>query len=161
MSDRERWIVYPLLLLAIGLALRNGVETPDEGHGAEVDVVRCKALEVMGPEGKPTVTITTSDKGDGMVETGNANGKLQSRLSANPSGGALQLLDSEDQIYAMVGHEGQRVGLFVGNAESGLVLPLSAVVAHPQAGEENSAEPEKAPAAPGKPKQSVPPAAEK
>src|SRR5262249_42778270 len=75
MSDRERWIVFPLLLLAIGLALRNNLEVQDEGQTAEADVIRCRALEVLGPEGKPTVTITSSSKGDGLLEVCDAGGQ--------------------------------------------------------------------------------------
>jgi hypothetical protein len=128
MSDRERWTVYPLLFLAIGLALRNNVEMQDDGHGSEAAVVRCKALEVMGPEGKPTVTITSSSKGDGLIETGNAEGELQARLGGNTTGATLELLDREGKFFLLVGHDGDQTGSFVGDTESGKILALPPVI---------------------------------
>ncbi len=122
MSDRERWIVYPLLLLAIGLAMGNRLVLQDEGAGSEADVVHCKGLEVQGVDGKPIVTLAGDVKGDGILQINDAQGNLQSRLSANPSGAALELLDHTGKIYALVGHDANRVGLFAGDAESGRVL---------------------------------------
>jgi len=157
MSDRERWIVYPLLFLAIGLAMRNDLAMQDEEHGGEVDVVRCKALEVVGPEGKPTATISTNSNGDGFLETGSASGEVQTRLGANVSGATLELLDRAGKLYALVGHDADRVGFFVGDTESGKLLPLFAPIVRTRTGEQNSATPEKTPeaqrnsAAPDKP----------
>jgi hypothetical protein len=139
MSDRERWIVYPLLFLAIGLAMRSDIEQQDEGHAGQADLVRCKAIEVIGPEGKPTVSISTSSKGDGLLEMGNAQGDLESRLGANAAGATLQLLDHEGKIYALVGHDGDRVGLFAGDTESLRVLSMISVVSHPPASDQKSA----------------------
>jgi hypothetical protein len=144
MSDRERWIVYPLLFLAIGLAMRNDFEQSDEGHAGVADVVRCKALEIVGPEGKPTVSISTSSKGDGLLELGNSQGELESKLGANTAGATLQLIDHEGKIYALVGHDGDRVGLFAGDTESSRVLSLISVLTHPPATDQKSGSEQKA-----------------
>jgi hypothetical protein len=130
MSDRERWIVYPLLLLAIGLAMGNRIVLQDEEHGGEADVIRCKGLEVIGPEGKPTISLSTSEKGNGMVEVGDAQGQLQSRLSANASGATLQLLDHDAKLYEFIGHYANRFGLFAGDAEGAKVLSLLSFATH-------------------------------
>jgi hypothetical protein len=140
MTDRERWIVYPLLFLAIGLALRNDVELQDElhnKHSAEVELVRCKTLEVTGPENKTTVKITTDSNGNGAVETGSSGGELQSKLGANQYGGSLEVLDDAGKIYVLVGHNAERTGMFAGNAETGLAVSLNSVVARPRPGEKD------------------------
>jgi hypothetical protein len=124
MTDRERWIVYPLLLLAIGLAMGNRLVLQDEEHGGEADVVRCKGLEIIGPEGKPTISLSTSEKGNGLVEVGDVQGQLQSRLSANASGATLELLDHDAKLYEFIGHYANRFGLFAGSADGAKVLSL-------------------------------------
>lgn len=77
MSDRERWIVYPLLFLALGVALHDkmtrsiegvalvtGKQTAvnlDRGYLAtrvvEADLVRCQRLEVEEGPNRPLVII--------------------------------------------------------------------------------------------------------
>jgi hypothetical protein len=130
MSDRERWIVYPLLLLAIGLAMGNRLVLQDEEHGGETDVIRCRGLEILGPEGKPTISLSTSEKGNGMVEVGDAQGQLQSRLSANASGATLELLDRDAKLYEFIGHYANRFGLFAGSADGAKVLSLLSFATH-------------------------------
>lgn len=87
MSTRERWIVYPLLFLAIGLGLRNKLFPPSRFgggeetviHAAEIDakLIRCGELQtprafirqaeirqsncgkmiVVRPDGSPAVVV--------------------------------------------------------------------------------------------------------
>ena len=56
MSTRERWIVYPLLFLALGAALRDKIIGKIEIPQLEVkEAVKCGTLFVMGPNGQPAV----------------------------------------------------------------------------------------------------------
>ncbi|HEY2881470.1 MAG TPA: hypothetical protein VGJ15_03540 [Pirellulales bacterium] len=87
MSDRERWIVYPLLFLAIGLAMNSNIErqvASQENRSTDADIVKCKTLEIIGPEG---------------------SSNPQARLSAGPSGAMLSLFDRDGQSVIRLGHD--------------------------------------------------------
>ena len=75
MSNRERWVVYPLLFLSIGLGLRKFDMQEADEHIAEVDTLRCKTLEIVTPEGKPRMSIATNALGEALLETSTAEGK--------------------------------------------------------------------------------------
>ncbi len=72
MSTRERWIVYPLLFLALGAVLRDKILGEIEIPGA----VKCGALFVMGPNGQPAVWAFASPQlgNSGIIETRSPNG---------------------------------------------------------------------------------------
>ncbi len=77
MSDRERWIVYPLLFLALGLNLRDKITGTlrrlvlldgkaaalDFENGVlrvpriDADVVHCHHVDIRDPQGKPLVQL--------------------------------------------------------------------------------------------------------
>jgi hypothetical protein len=86
MSERERWIVYPLLLLTMGTALHDKfaqqVHTRQILCDKELDaeVIRCKKLVVvMGPNEDPAVVLGASPAG-GLVTTVRADQKFQLTL---------------------------------------------------------------------------------
>jgi len=56
MTERERWTVYPLLFLALGLALKDKLVPPGE-ESVRYKVVVCNELIVDDPETKTRVTI--------------------------------------------------------------------------------------------------------
>jgi hypothetical protein len=106
MTSRERWTVYPLLLLAIGLALRAGPADRRQLVGTLTgDTFICKELAIVNDEGKILVHAgrvvgggggrielrdaagrnavcigTTADSREGVVEFYDANGNLIGRL---------------------------------------------------------------------------------
>ncbi len=114
MSSQERWTVYPLLLLAIGLAVRGniGLETrvPSlTAGGVTADAIVCKemaivtddgqiivhagrvegggggCIEIHDAEGKDALALGTSPKSrDGAIEFFNAAGKSLLRLEPRP-----------------------------------------------------------------------------
>jgi hypothetical protein len=128
MSDRERWIVYPLLFLAIGLALRNNVDMQDEqGGAADLNQIRCKALEVIGPDGKAKVTLAADDNGDGVVETAAADGSVMVKLGSNPSGADLTLFDADHKKLLLLGFDEQIMGLVAGYVGVNKYLGLATV----------------------------------
>ncbi len=87
MSDRERWVVYPLLFLTLGLTLRDKMTGTIErlvylggksasmnfeqgilrAHIIDADLVRCRAVEVHADDGKPLVRLQSVEvpTGDG------------------------------------------------------------------------------------------------
>jgi hypothetical protein len=130
MTDRERWIVYPLLFLSIGLAMHNDIALQVAGDSS---AIRCKSLEIVGPEGKPTVQITSTTEGDGLIETSDAQGNRLSRISPNAAGATLELYDRDGKTFAMVGHEANLIGLFAGDAKSGRALSVATVATHSRA----------------------------
>jgi hypothetical protein len=128
MSDRERWIVYPLLFLAIGLALRNNVDMQDEqGGAADLNQIRCKTLEVIGPDGQPKVTLAADDNGDGVVETTAANGAVMMKMGSNPSGADLTLFDADHKKLLLLGFDEQIMGLVAGYVGVNKFLSLATV----------------------------------
>jgi hypothetical protein len=72
MTDRERWIVYPLLFLALGAAVKDKIV-------GFVDQVKCKSLVcnavvVVDGRGREQVVVSSDAEG-GLVRTyGNKNG---------------------------------------------------------------------------------------
>ena len=112
MSTRERWIVYPLLFMTLGIALRDKIVPPsrfgnmglqlqaneitgrhincNELHVKTVvcDRVDCHALLVDGPSGRPVVLAGTDPKTRaGLIETFAANGMPEVRIVAGKTGG--------------------------------------------------------------------------
>ena len=121
MSSRERWTVYPLLLLSIGLALRAVLVPPDRltvgtveanrvlcgeivvsddaGDVKLVHIGRVKGggggrIEVNDREGIEAVAVGTTAEGrEAVVEFFDADGRTTARLTA--AGGLEAIVDDE------------------------------------------------------------------
>ena len=88
MSSRERWIVYPLLFLTLGIVMRDKILPPTHflaneitankihcdqlqvdrvvaAHELGVGSIRCDDLVVVGPNGRPAVLIGVDGKTKG------------------------------------------------------------------------------------------------
>ncbi|HEX3728136.1 MAG TPA: hypothetical protein VHV08_17915 [Pirellulales bacterium] len=61
MSHRERWTVYPLLFLTLGIALKDKITKE-----ITADKVSCKALLVTDRAGKPELAMATTQSGGFM-----------------------------------------------------------------------------------------------
>jgi hypothetical protein len=69
MTERERWIVYPLLFFALGTAVKDKIL-----EQATYRNVVCNALVVTDREGRQQVVVASDPEG-GLVRTfGNKNG---------------------------------------------------------------------------------------
>lgn len=114
MSTRERWIVYPLLFLALGLALRDKVYPPSKFTAGTVRAeemvvgkIRCNFLEgiraewpvavarldvhemtVSGPHGARRAWLGAMENQSGQVELYGREGKPVLVLGANAAGEA-------------------------------------------------------------------------
>src|SRR4051812_36580405 len=98
MSDRERWVIYPLLFLALGMAMKNGVEfqadqqtRQAESKSPNFDFIRCKQLQVVDDNDQPRVTLGEAPKQHaGLIMVHNAEGKPVARITTDAtSGGGL------------------------------------------------------------------------
>jgi len=102
MTSRERWTVYPLLLLAIGLALR--AATIAEGPAAvlrcqslDAGEVTCRELIVEAADGTVLVHVGQLVGGGGGIRVKDANGIDAVAIGRLPESrdGAIQFFDAE------------------------------------------------------------------
>src|SRR5690349_14566353 len=68
MTTRERWIVYPLLFLAIGLALRSGVILKEMERRGSLEETRWKAMESQRKAAGNAIQTNTILASDGRFE---------------------------------------------------------------------------------------------
>ncbi|MBN1909052.1 MAG: hypothetical protein JW818_04875 [Pirellulales bacterium] len=145
MPTRERWIVYPLLFLTLGMVLRDKV-APPQLEQLDADEIRCKSLSVVGPNGQPCLILDdASGAGQlavygqngqimliaGVVPKGNAgyvdlqgpNRKPSVQLTSNSYGGTISLFDRTGQIEVILGHEHDSFGLF-GTSPNSSIMPI-------------------------------------
>ncbi len=142
MSTRERWIVYPLLFLTLGIALRDkyvppkhfqaGEITANRLHCGQLEVaqlhvgqIACRELLVSGPNGRPVVVATTNPLNQsGVVETFSASGSPLVRFQSTEGGGLVTAVGQGNQVVAM-GFLDQNFGVFAQLPELGLTIPLT------------------------------------
>ena len=103
MSTRERWIVYPLLFLTLGIVLRDKfvpqrslrvveleVENARCNHlelgRLEVGQIDCQFVKVTGPSGEDRVRMGTAGNDAGMLELCGRDGKRLLVAGADDSG---------------------------------------------------------------------------
>lgn len=97
MTDRERWAVYPLLFLTLGIAVKDKLVGVVHVDNVQCKNLLCNAVLVTDRQGKQQVVVT-STAGGGLVRT----------------------LGNAGQVEVMVGHTRQLAGLLFVNAEGNL-----------------------------------------
>ena len=141
MSTRERWIIYPILFLTLGIAVRDKVIPPTRWSSSVlrvageivtpqlrckqvlVDNLVCQRMEsgraechsfwVTGPTNRPVIAAGTDAKTHaGLLETLSAKGVPQVRLLSTPTGGVVNTIDATGQAQLVLGALGQSLGLF-------------------------------------------------
>ena len=138
MSTRERWIVYPLVFLTLGIALRDKILPSRELRARQIVCDRlecnrarcnrseCNTLLVEGPQGRPVVVAGTDVSNQaGVVETFTVNGFPQVRLFSGDAGGAVTTIDHAGRVMLMMGYFGQNFGLFAQIPQLGAPIPLT------------------------------------
>ncbi len=141
MSDRERWIIYPLLFLALGSSiwgkLNKQIYSP---------LVRCHELEVIGPDDAVKIQLSASPRrpageirlfgsdskhplaiihGDptgkfGVVECRDAEGRLVAAMQGTGFGnGRVEVHDHEQSWAVSLSHEGLQSGLSISDLRTG------------------------------------------
>ena len=103
MSSRERWTVYPLLFLAIGLAVRAAalpaerLETLTAG-AVEAEQIVCREIVVTGTDGTVLVHIgRVVGGGGGRIEIKDATGVDAIAVGTRPADrdGAVERFDAQ------------------------------------------------------------------
>jgi hypothetical protein len=113
MSDRERWIVYPLLFLAIGMSLREKIPPTKR--------VVTKKFVVVDDNDLPVVEIGATDDGRGRIQMRqgalvvvNGHDVPVAEMSATAEGsGEIRLNRGDRGISLVLGHERNESGLYV------------------------------------------------
>lgn len=84
MSDRERWTVYPLLFLAIGLAMR-AVLIPPPLVG-DIDAIRlvCREILVKDEDGTVVLHLGRVAEGGGRLEINDGEGNSIMAIGSLP-----------------------------------------------------------------------------
>ena len=103
MSNRERWTVYPLLFLTLGIVLKDKLTKI-----LNADVVYCK-----------TLVVTDRDQQERVV------------VSSNPAGGIVKADSSDHRINVLLGHVGIQHGVMYSDARGHLLQP--AILTRPPA----------------------------
>jgi len=99
MTSRERWTVYPLLFLAIGLALR-AVSIPPAVLEVEVldaDRVVCGEIVIKSADGPRLVHVGRVQGGGGRIEISDDDGHEVMAIGTGPDGrdGIVEFFDAE------------------------------------------------------------------
>ena len=113
MTDRERWIVYPLLLMALGLALQSKITEVDARFG----VVKCNRLicnEVVARRAEVVLELDASRATTRVLSTGTLNAN-----NANVVAASCQQVDSEKLVVS--DSLGARQAQIVGTTHGGRI----------------------------------------
>ena len=113
MTDRERWIVYPLLFFALMLGLadlwqRMGLTKdipllPFAGS-PQFREIRCRRLVLEGIDDQPLAVLTQNVDGDPQLSMFGDSGEVVI-LRADAGGGRLLLVRDADRKAIFVGHD--------------------------------------------------------
>jgi len=111
MTTKERWTVYPLLLLAIGLAVRAGTGSTDRaaskpGSSVAADTVVCRELAIVGEGGAIVVHAgRVKGGGGGRIEIRDATGAdaLALGTSAAARDGGIEFFDAQGTLVGRLG----------------------------------------------------------
>ena len=108
MTDRERWTVYPLLFLTLGIAVKDKI-----AGRATADTLLCNTLVVHDRKGKEQVVI-----------------------SSTPDGGQVVTLGGKNNLGVLVGQTEKLAGLMFVDSRGRLIRTLATMPtsALPQAG---------------------------
>jgi len=105
MSSRERWTVYPLLFLALGLALKaSSGSVGDDGttRVAALDAGRiiCRELRIDTDDGQTLVHVGRVRKGGGRIEIRDSSGRDVVAVGTHPD-----RADGGVELFDLDGHE--------------------------------------------------------
>jgi len=107
MSTRERWTVYPLLFLAIGLALRAVALPPErlELDTLEAARVFCGEIVVENDDGTKLIHIgRVKGAGGGRIEISDREGHEAVALGTGPEGrdGSIEFFDADGETIGLL-----------------------------------------------------------
>ena len=119
MTTRERWIVYPLLFLALGASIKSHLV-----RRFECDTLVVSNIEIVDRQSRPQVVLRATPNGGelsllsakttaqttisaGRVRVQNVqivdlHGRLQGMLAASPDGAVLTLHDQDGRVHTQL-----------------------------------------------------------
>lgn len=108
MTSRERWTVYPLLFLALGLAFRAVAFPFDKAvvQRLEAGTVECGEIRVSAHDGTTLVHIgRVKGAGGGRIEIFGGEGQdaLAVGTGTEPAGGVIELFDAAGEPAGRLG----------------------------------------------------------
>jgi hypothetical protein len=128
MTTRERWIVYPLLFLALGTAVKPKLVPPDitcrrlivldeeRRSRVQLGVTGDDAdpfLQLVAANGLPLITLRSDPTAQaGRIETRTVNGVLQTAMTSTATGGELIAQDRAAKNEIGIGYRDGHAGLF-------------------------------------------------
>ncbi len=134
MTNRERWIVYPLLFLTLGIGIRDKVAPPSPRFmrpGVNALNVRCLHLEcqdltVTGPNGETRVRVGNTPNQAGQIEIYGSDHTMVMVAGADNTGrsGRVQTLaaDATAQVSLHSTDRGGQVATFDRDDKTRVVL---------------------------------------
>ncbi len=111
MTSRERWTVYPLLFLAIGLALRAVAVPPDTLSAGVLEAGRiiCGEIVVTGTDGTKIVHVgRVKGGGGGRIEVNDSVGIEAIAIGIDPEArnGTVEFFDEKGRKIGRLGPGG-------------------------------------------------------
>jgi len=109
MSSRERWTVYPLLFLALGLALRaTSGSVDDDGTtrfiALDAGRVVCRELRIDSEDGETLVHVGRVKDGGGRIEIRDTRGRDVVAIGTHP-----RRADGGVELFGIDGREEARL----------------------------------------------------
>lgn len=147
MSNRERWIIYPLLFMTLGITIRGRLFLPKArtpGVKVEqvdaVDVraedvhavdVHCRSLTVTDADGATRLRIGVTSSNAGQLEIYKGSEEMVVLIGTDQAGqsGLIEVFGPDQQVAAYVGFREDEPGVFVDALESGRSMRLTSSVA--------------------------------
>lgn len=150
MTDRERWTVYPLLFLALGVAMHDKVFKFTDIARVQCESLLCKTLVVTDEQGRQQVVLT-SNRGGGIVQSENMlcqtlvvtdeTGNQKVIVSSDSGGGIVQAPGNTGHPNVLLGHAQRLSGLLFVDGE-GRVLRGSVAIPAQQTEQEAPTDPD-------------------
>jgi hypothetical protein len=97
MTERERWAVYPLLFLTLGIAVKDKLTGVVHVDNVQCRNLLCNAVLVTDRQGKQQVVVSSS-AGGGLVRTMGNAGQVEVIVGHTKRLAGLLFVDAEGQI---------------------------------------------------------------
>ena len=88
MTDRERWTIYPLLFLTLGIAVKDRL----------TDTVQCGTLGVRDRQGNQQVIVTSTPSG-GLVRAQGTKDKIDVLMGHVENYAGLMFVDASGKLH--------------------------------------------------------------
>jgi hypothetical protein len=102
MTDRERWTVYPLLFLTMGIAIKDKLPGPVRIDDLRSKAIFCQELIVTDPQGGEQVLISSNANG-GFVRTVGKRNELRTILGNSDRHAGLMFVDPQGSVHVIPG----------------------------------------------------------